>query len=73
MLMIIWLASLVRTGLYSSFTPTSSPRAKWEGIALGTRLPLVYQSYQKSPKSMNLDEILSLSVFLYLCTPFAYV
>ena len=48
------------------------PRAKWEGIALETRLPLVYQSYQKSPKSINLDEILSLSVFLYLCTPFAY-
>ena len=48
------------------------PRAKWEGITLGTRLPLVYQSYQKSPKSINLDEILSLSVLPYLCTPFAY-
>ena len=48
------------------------PRATWKGIALGTRLPLVYQSYQKSPISLNLDEILSLSVFPYLCTPFAY-
>ena len=52
--------------------PNLVPRAKWEGIALGTRLPSVYHSYQKSPKSINLDEILSFSVFLYLCTPCAY-